>query len=65
MKRDFIPAVLLTIISIFIPSYALAQSPDPTYIIMGGGLLVVFALAIYVFCEIRKSIQVHINKPTK
>jgi hypothetical protein len=32
---------------------------------MGGGLLVVFALAIYVFCEIRKSIQVHINKPTK
>ncbi|OAL79938.1 hypothetical protein AY606_04655 [Acinetobacter sp. SFB] len=65
MKRDFIPAVLLTIISIFLPSYAFAQSPDPTYIIMGGGLLVVFVMAIYVFYEFRKSIQVHINKPTK
>ena len=65
MKRDFIPAVLLTIISIFIPSYVFAQSPDATYMIMGGGLLVMFALAIYVFFEIRKSIQVHINKPTK
>lgn len=65
MKRDFIPAVLLTIISISIPSYAFAHSLYPTYMIMGGGLLVVFALAIYVCCEIRKSIQIHINKPTK
>ncbi|TCB53576.1 hypothetical protein [Acinetobacter terrestris] len=65
MKRDFIPAVLLTIISISIPSSAFAHSLYPTYMIMGGGLLVVLALAIYVFCEIRKSIQVHINKPTK
>ena len=64
MKRDFIPAVLLTIISISIPSYAFAHSLYPTYMIMGGGLLVVLALAIYVVCEIRKSIQVHINKPT-
>jgi hypothetical protein len=32
---------------------------------MGGGMLVVFALAIYVFYEIYKSIQLHINKPTK
>lgn len=65
MKVNFIPAVLLTLISIFLPSYAFAQSADPTYMIMGGGLLLVFALAIYVFFEIRKSIQVHINKPTK
>lgn len=65
MKVNFIPAVLLTLISIFLPSYAFAQSPDPTYMIMGGGLLLVFALAIYVFFEIRKSIQLHINKPTK
>jgi len=43
MKRDFILAVLLTIISIFIPCYAFADSLDPTYIIMGGGMLVVFA----------------------
>ena len=65
MKVNFIPAVLLTLISISLPSYAFAQSPDPTYMIMGGGLLLVFTLAIYVFFEIRKSIQLHINKPTK
>ncbi|WP_349927825.1 hypothetical protein ABJ384_13055 [Acinetobacter sp. A1-4-2] len=65
MKRDFILAVLLTIISIFIPCYAFADSLDPTYIIMGGGMLVVFTLAIYVFYEIYKSIQLHMNKPTK
>lgn len=65
MKRDFIPAVLLTLISISIPCYAFAHSLDPTYIIMGGGMLVVFALAIYVFYQIYKSIQLHINKPTK
>ncbi|NNG81234.1 hypothetical protein [Acinetobacter sp. ANC 5378] len=59
------PAVLLTLISITLPSYAFAESVDPTYMIMGGGLLLVFALAIYVFFEIRKSIQLHINKPTK
>lgn len=65
MKRDFILAVLLTIICIFIPCYAFADSLDPTYIIMGGGMLVVFTLAIYVFYEIYKSIQLHMNKPTK
>ena len=65
MKLKFLPAVLLTLISISIPSYAFAHSLDPTYIIMGGGLLVIFSLAIYVFYEIRKSIQRHINKPTK
>ncbi|MCT8088624.1 hypothetical protein H0920_00750 [Acinetobacter sp. C_4_1] len=65
MKRDFIPAVLLTLISISIPSYTFAHSLYSTYIIMGGGMLVVFVLAIYVFYAIRKSIQLHINKPTK
>lgn len=65
MKRDFIPAVLLTLISISIPSYTFAHSLYPTYIIMGGGMLVVFVLAIYVFYTIRKSIQLHSNKPTK
>lgn len=65
MKVNFMPAVLLTLISITLPSYAFAESVDPTYMIMGGGLLLVFALAIYVFFEIRKSIQLHINKPTK
>lgn len=65
MKLKFLPAVLLTLISISIPCYVFADRLDPTYIIMGGGMLVVFALAIYVFYEIYKSIQLHMNKPTK
>lgn len=65
MKRDFIPVVLLTLISIFTPCYAFADSLNPTYIIMGAGVFVVLALAIYVFYEIRKSIQLHIKKSTK
>lgn len=65
MKHDVLPAVLLTLITITLPSYTFAQSPEGTYMIMGGGLLLVFTLAIYVFYEIRKSIQLHINKPTK
>ncbi len=65
MKLKFLPAVLLTLISISIPCYVFADRLDPTYIIMGGGMLVVFALAIYVFYEIYKSIELHINKPTK
>jgi len=65
MKRNFLPTVLLTLLSGTVSSYTFAQSPDATYMIMGGGLLVVFVLAIYVFYEIRRSIQLHINKPTK
>ncbi|SDX92725.1 hypothetical protein SAMN05421643_101219 [Acinetobacter kyonggiensis] len=65
MKHDFIPTVLLAILALLLPSYAFAQIPDSSYIIMGSGLLLVFALAMYVFSQIRKSIQVHMNKPTK
>lgn len=65
MKRDFRLPVLLTIIFLSIPCYAFAQSPNSTYLIMGGGLLVLSILAIYVFMEIRKSIHVHINTPIK
>jgi hypothetical protein len=65
MKLDFLPAVLLTLLSSTVSTLTFAQSPDSTYMIMGGGLLLVFVLAIYVFYEIRRSVQLHINKPTK
>ena len=65
MKHDFIPTVLLAILALLLPSYAFAQIPDSTYIIMGSGLLLVFALAMYVFSQIRKSIQVDMTIPTK
>lgn len=57
MKQSFILTAFLTLTVLFLFFSLLAYRPDPSSIIMAGGLLLLFSLAIYVFFEIRKSIQ--------
>lgn len=57
MKQSFILTAFLTFTVLFSFFSLFAYRPDPSYIIMAGGLLLLLSLAIYVFFEIRKSIQ--------
>lgn len=65
MSRDFVLFLCLALCFLTLLFAIMLYQPDPTYLIMGSGLGVVLALGLYVFFEVRKSIQLCMTKPTK
>lgn len=65
MSRDFVLFLCLALCFLTLLFAMMRYQPDLTYLIMGSGLGVVLALGLYVFFEVRKSIQLCMTKPTK
>jgi CHASE1-domain containing sensor protein len=63
MTIQYSYASFVTSLFLFTPNYAFAESTtNPAYVFLGGGLIIVLALAIYVIKQIIYSVRNHCDK---